>query len=506
MSKKKRDTLSASTEPSARGTAAEVRPLVPALLIGISAVASLLALYQWMELLIVRAGGTAACAVNEVLDCQKVWDSPFASGIHNLLGVPVAGLGLVWAVAAFAVSLVWTYRLLSGGEARGPAAALKVVAWVGAASIPVFAGVAFGAGAVCLACLATYLVVAAFAVVALKMVPGGALPQGEAMKSGAIWAGGLIVAAYLVALGPGIATPKSGSAAEGGALSKLPTASNQTGSPTSPTAQKGPNTTVPAHQTQSQSTAALSAEDQAIAQFLQSLSPQERQMVSNGIAMYAGASTPTQSPPSARRIYGNANAPVKVVEWVDFRCGACRYLNDTMKELKRVAPEGSLSIEARNFPLDSECNPNVQMSDKLGIRCTAAKATICLEQSKDYWTLRDRIFENQQSLSKDKILEIASSGSVNRKDLEACIASPETNRKLQEDIEYAMRFNPQGTPLLVVNGRETMAGAAGPLLYALSLTGGNPNSPAFRTLPQARAMDPHAGHNHGPGDHAGHNH
>lgn len=493
MSKKKRDTLSPPADATSRDARGSVRPLVPALLLGISAVASMLALYQWMELLIVRAGGTAACNLNDVLDCAKVWDSPFASGIHSTFGIPVAGMGLVWGLAAFAVSLVWTYRLLAGGQSAGPAAALKLVAWIGAASIPVLGGVAFASGAVCLLCLATYVVVGAFALVAVKMVPGGAFPKGEGFKTGAMWTAGLMVAAYLVALGPGIATPKSGGgSASGSALAKLPAST-----PAQPSA---------GTQAQSNPHAALSAEDQAIAQFLQSLSPQERQMVSNGIAMYAGASTPSQPPPAARRIYGSANAPVKVVEWVDFRCGACRYLNDTMRELKRVAPEGALSIEARNFPLDSECNPYVQMSDGLGARCAAAKATICLESQKDFWTLRDQIFATQQGMTKERVLQAASSGSMGRKDLEACIASPETTKKLQEDIEYAMRFNPQGTPLLVVNGRETMAGAAGPLLYALSLTGGNANSPAFRTLPQPRALDPHAGHNHGPGEHHGHNH
>jgi protein-disulfide isomerase len=492
MTKKKRE-QSAPTEPAT----GSLRPLVPVLLVGTAAVASLLALFQWMELLVVRAGGTAACKVSEVLDCQKIWETPFASGVHAALGIPVAGLGLVWALAALGASLAWTYQLLAGRSGAVTAAALKVVAWVGLASIPVLAAVSFNAGAVCLACLTTYAVVGGFALVALRQVPGGAWPK-AALKGGALWAAGLAVAAYMALLGPGLATPKAAPSG-GGALANLPTPVKN---PTQPPRENP--TVVPARDLAS--APPLSEQDQMVASFLQSLSAVEQQLVSNGVASFSTANPPAQSPPGPRRLYGAADAPVKVVEWVDFRCGACRNLNETMRELKRVAPEGSLSVEARNFPLDSECNPNVQMSDKLGIRCLAARASICLEPTKDFWKIRDRLFESQQSLTRDRILELASSGELSRLQLDACLQSPQTEQRLREDIDYAMRYNPQGTPLLVVNGRETNAGVAGPFLYALALTRGDATSQAFRVLPAPRAVDPHFGHNHGPGAHHGHAH
>jgi hypothetical protein len=88
-------------------------------------------------------------------------------------------------------------------------------------------------------------------------------------------------------------------------------------------------------------------------------------------------------------------------------------------------------------------------------------------------------------------MDILSSGSVSRSQLEACMASQETTRKLNEDVEYAKQHDLHGTPLVVINGREAMALA--PFLYALVLADGNPDAAAFKVLPaaQAKALQAH---------------
>ncbi|MGA9524950.1 MAG: thioredoxin domain-containing protein, partial [Myxococcaceae bacterium] len=235
--------------------------------------------------------------------------------------------------------------------------------------------------------------------------------------------------------------------------------------------------------------------DRAAVQFIETLPPPEKQRLSNWMTLYRENKAPSGTAPAPRRLYGPADAKMKMVEWVDIRCGHCKNLNDTMNELKRAAPEGSFSLEARNFPLDSECNSHVQMSDGQGVRCTAAKAMICLEPTKDYWELRNSLFGAFSSLTKEKVLELASAGSMKRPELEACIASPDTAAKLKEDVDYAMKYNLQGTPLVVVNGREGFPGPT--FLYTMALTGAEATSPAFNALPAAAFVaDEHAGHNH----------
>ena len=64
-------------------------------------------------------------------------------------------------------------------------------------------------------------------------------------------------------------------------------------------------------------------------------------------------------------------------------------------------------------------------------------------------------------------------------------------KKLQDDINAAMQFNIEGTPLVLINGREVRP--VPPLLYALVLTGGAWQNAAFADLPPPRPLPTEGG-------------
>src|SRR5262249_12227580 len=99
-----------------KAQAPQLSALSPVLLLGTSAALSLLALFQWMELVVVRSGGNSVCNINQTVNCEAVWNSEFASRIHSLVGLPVAGLGEVWGLTAFCGSCFLVYRALSGSS------------------------------------------------------------------------------------------------------------------------------------------------------------------------------------------------------------------------------------------------------------------------------------------------------------------------------------------------------------------------------------------------------
>jgi protein-disulfide isomerase len=228
--------------------------------------------------------------------------------------------------------------------------------------------------------------------------------------------------------------------------------------------------------------------------YLKGLSAQEQQAVADALAVYRRA-TPLPAPSPARRLYGSPSAPVKMVEWTDSRCPHCKALVETLAVMKKRLPEGKLALEARQYPLDSECNFTIppQYTDGSGTRCVAAKAQICLEDAPDYWELREKLFAAQRSLtSRDVVLQVLSSGSVSRMQLDGCIARQDTERKLRDDIAYAKQHEIRGTPLVVINGREAPAFPA--FIYALVLADGNPDASAFGTLPAPRDLQARQGH------------
>ena len=62
------------------------------------------------------------------------------------------------------------------------------------------------------------------------------------------------------------------------------------------------------------------------------------------------------------------------------------------------------------------------------------------------------------------------------------MASAETQARIEEDAREATRHDFDGTPLVLVNGRK--GASYGPFLYAMVLTRGAPDHPAFAVAPR----------------------
>jgi len=428
-----------------------VRGALALLVLGLAE--SALALFQWSQLITMRGGAATVCGVSERVNCETIWNTAFASRVHEVLGLPVAGLGLLWGLVATGLAGLYLAWRRSGYTVRPAVNGLRLTAAAGVLSTVVFAWVSASAGALCPMCLATYALVLAFAAVAWRGLPGPLVPQtgewGRALK----WTLGFAVAGFVALLIPGRATPKLSAAEEA-----LPQVTAAAGS---------------------------------LEAYLQGLTEREKQMAADALGMYRdGKVLPPLAP--ARRLHGNATAPVKVVEWTDSKCPHCKTLVEAVAGLKKRVPEGKMSLEVRQYPLDGACNPSIppQHSDGTGVRCVAARAQICLESAPDFWELREKLFAAQATLTSATVMDIASSGSVSRSQLEQCLSSPDTQARIHEDVRYAQQHDIHGTPLVVVNGRGVLPSV--PFLYALAMVDGDANAPAFKVLPKPRPQQAHA--------------
>ena len=425
-----------------------VRAWAPWTLLGLGLAEVGLSIFQWFELRTVQAGGTAICSVNATVNCETVWSSPFAQRLGQLTGLPVAGLGVIWGLAAAACAGALLWRARSGRALRPAVLPVRTVGVVAALACITLVVGSISAGALCLTCLGTYLLVLGYAGVALGALPG-ALQPGSGEWTRALGLPATVTAVSwlaLLLLGPsrsgGSLPPKS--AGKGGSAGR------------------------------------------EVSQFLASRPESEKQALSDALARFAR--TPAPAPvnvlPQARVLKGPADAPVHLVEWTDILCPHCRHLNDSLEELQQAVPPGRLAVEPRQYPLDGACNPDVPQKGD-GLRCTASLALICLEQTPDFWTLRDKLFAAQKTLTRDSLMQIASSGSMSRGQLETCIASPETASRLQDDIRYAGLYNPTGTPIVAINGKPAFPSAV--FLYALTMASGDPTAPVLTSaLPPAR--------------------
>jgi uncharacterized membrane protein len=228
-----------------------------------------LAIFQWYELHVVESGGRALCSISATVNCETVWNSPLAQAVHQMLGMPVAALGILWGAVASASAGWLLIRARRGLPVRDFVGAVRVTALVGLLSTLGFAVAHLEVGAVCLTCLGTYVLVLAFFAAAVFGLPRPLFPRGPEWWTALGLPSLVALVGYLVLLVPARGEPHS----------------------------------LLAHAT---------SKPGGLQAFLASASPQERQAISDNLALYRLEGVPGPLPPERNR-QGEANSPVKVV-------------------------------------------------------------------------------------------------------------------------------------------------------------------------------------------------
>ncbi len=417
-------------------------------LVALGAANALLALFLWGQLNLVRAGGMPFCGFAQGADCVSVWNSSLATAIHKTTGVPVAGWGLVWGLLATAFPLVALWQRTEGRSLLALVSAMRLTAAVGLVTVGAMIAASAVERAFCIGCFGTYVLVAGYAGVALFGWQRAGWP--EFLRGGGLAVLGTIAGFFLL-LYPGLRTPHAPGEAGRDAIARAGQAPRGTGD-----AGRGGD----------------------VEQLIASLDPQLKQILADSLYIHRNAQV--VKIPNPRALRGPGSAPVRLTEFTDIRCEHCADLQKTIASLRATLPQGSFSVDSRQFPLDAECNPLLSSKASDPVRCLAAKAIICLEDNPKSLEYTEALFARQKDLTREQVYELAAP-LVPRKKLESCVASEETGTKLQEDIAAAARVEPEGTPIVLVNGR--LGTSFGPFLYAMILTQGQTDHPAFATLP-----------------------
>jgi serine/threonine-protein kinase len=421
-------------------------------------------MFLWRQLHVARAGGEPYCVGG---GCASLWDGPFASAVHATTGIPVAGWGLVWSIAALALVL-WVWNLARTQSTS--ASAVGGLAWLalaGALGVAVLVGVSARVGELCGSCAVTYALVGLFAACVFVALPD---------LGAHLWKRGVATAALAVGVGfglllyPGLQTPRAGSAL---GAEMLPAASESAGSTE-----------------RAESQPAVPDPLAALKQLLDQLPPAELQNFANTRAGYLEAAPVKKR--RTRAVIGARMAPVRLTTWTDSGCSHCAYFHDALERVLKVVPPSSIAIEQRVYPLDASCNEHVIGGGNEAV-CLAARVRLCLEEDSRALDLSGWLHTQAQPLSTESIYRVASRLAP-REQLEACVASRATQEKLSEDIAFAKEVGLLGTPFILVNSRPTNAYV--PFLYALAVTQGNAEHPIFASLPPPAPEAGHEGHAH----------
>jgi protein-disulfide isomerase len=413
--------------------AAPAGPVTRAQLALVTALGAAVGAWSFVLLRAQRAPEALAAICSADGGCASLWSAPFALSVERLTSVPVAGWGLVWGLAAAGLGLAALLR-------RGPAPAdaivtsLRFISAAGVLGVFVLLSVIASERTFCVPCAGAHALILGHAAIALFAWRRHGLAR---PGPGAVLAGGSLLWAYL-------AVAFTGATATG-----IPAATK-------------PDATA----------------DATLADFIAKMPPPERQALADALGRMRRG--PALTLPAPRALRGPATAPVRFTEFTDIRCSHCAHLHEVWGELERALPAGSFSVESRFYPLDGGCNPVIRSPARDPVRCLAPRVQICRERDPAAHELAGALFTDQRTLTPERVYELAAG---DRAALDACVASPVTASKLESDVALAEQYSPDGTPLVLVNGR--LGSALPQYLYAIVMARGSPDHPAFSVLPPA---------------------
>jgi uncharacterized membrane protein/protein-disulfide isomerase len=336
---------------------------------------------------------TSFCDVNATFSCTQVYQSRFST----LLGIPIAIFGAIWfvvagmLVVAAVVAQQKVRESMPGYLFVMSTAALSVILYLAYASL-------FLIKAVCLLCLATYAAVVGLFVVsgAATSFPMVTLPR-RLVQDLRVFIRSPLAVTLTVLLFAGAGTTLAFFPREG---------VNEAGAP------------VPAAPTQDQR--------------------------SEFDRWY-------QSQPRMPLALPNEGAKVLVVKFNDFQCPACSQSFTLYKPIfaKYDAEQpGAVKLVLRDFPLNSDCNPNVGKTLHPAA-CDAAVAVRLARQHNRGSELEEWLYTHQPAMTGPSVRQAARDvGQVT--DFEAKYAS--TLQLVKADVTLGTQLRINSTPTFFING------------------------------------------------------
>jgi protein-disulfide isomerase len=140
-------------------------------------------------------------------------------------------------------------------------------------------------------------------------------------------------------------------------------------------------------------------------------------------------------------VKGPARAAVTLVEYGDYQCPYCGQAYWVLKDIEDRF-RNDLRFIFRHFPL-TEVHPFAMV---------AAEAAEAADAQGKFWEMHDTLYENQDALDLDSILEYAASLDLDTEAVRADIESHRHLPKIQEDFMGGVRSGVNGTPCFFING------------------------------------------------------
>ena len=137
---------------------------------------------------------------------------------------------------------------------------------------------------------------------------------------------------------------------------------------------------------------------------------------------------------------GPADAPITLLEYVDFECPFCAMALPAVREVRRRLGD-RLRFVVRHFPRPE--HPHARR---------AAEAAEAAAAQGRFWEMHDLLLEHQQALEEPDLVEYAARVDLDVERFRRELAEDAYHDRVQEDVLSAIHSGARGTPPFFING------------------------------------------------------
>ncbi|MBI5794609.1 thioredoxin domain-containing protein [Candidatus Uhrbacteria bacterium] len=153
--------------------------------------------------------------------------------------------------------------------------------------------------------------------------------------------------------------------------------------------------------------------------------------------------------PDDDAMLGSKDAPVTLIEFVDYQCPFCkRFFDQTFAQLKtEYVDTGKVKLVMRDFPLSF--HPNAQK---------AAEATECAQDGGKFWEMHDLLFAKQDEWASAPdgagLFRKYATGLVLPKTFDSCLDTGKYAQEVKDDLRDGTTAGISGTPGFWIVGKD----------------------------------------------------
>ncbi len=138
-------------------------------------------------------------------------------------------------------------------------------------------------------------------------------------------------------------------------------------------------------------------------------------------------------------------APVTIVAFSDFSCGACAQVQETLRQVRQKYDE-EVRIAFRHFPRGGAGYPGYN----------AALAAACAAEQGAFWAMHDTLFGNAPAFDRGSLRVYASRLDLDLDVFGTCLDSARAKAVVEQDITDGRSYGVAATPTFFINGRQVV--------------------------------------------------